>query len=260
MVSPREAKRRRARSIPMAESLSDSWFEEVHALLVHVRDINRAALAQAGGLIGPAIARGGVLHTFGSGHSEIIAREIIGRAGGLVCVSGILETTNGAAENVPGFGRLLAERHARLHGMERGESVIVISNSGRNCAPIDVALVAKERGLHVIAVTALAMAREAPSRHPSGQKLHEVADLVLDNGGITGDARTVLPDGSGARSGPSSTLTGGMLLNLLQLEVLQWLAEHGHPLPVLRSQNTDGGAEHNQALAAKYRLRLSRPL
>ena len=240
--------------------LGEIWFDEIHALLAHVRDINRASLARAGELIGPAIARGGVLLTFGSGHSEILARELIGRAGGLVCVSGIQETTNGAAENVPGFGRLLAERHARLYGMERGETVVVISNSGRNTAPIDVALVARERGLHVVAVTALAMAREVTSRHPSGKMLHEVADVVLDNGGITGDARTPLPNASGVKSGPSSTLTGALLLNLLQLETLQWLADHGHALPVLRSQNTDGGAEHNQALAAKYRSRLSRPL
>jgi uncharacterized phosphosugar-binding protein len=244
----------------MPASLSEIWFDEIHALLARVRETNREALARAAELIGPAIAGGGVLHTFGSGHSEIIAREIIGRAGGLACVSGILETTNGAAENVPGFGRMLAERHARLHQMERGETVVVISNSGRNCAPIDVAIFARERGLHVVAVTSLAMAREMTSRHPAGKLLHDVADLVLDNGGISGDARTPLPDGSGVKSGPSSTLTGALLLNLLQLEVLQWLAARGHALPVLRSQNTDGGAEHNQALAAKYRLRLSRPI
>jgi uncharacterized phosphosugar-binding protein len=155
---------------------------------------------------------------------------------------------------------MLAERHARLFGMESGETVVVISNSGRNCAPLDVALFARERGLHVIAITALAMAREVTSRHPSGKMLHEVADIILDNGGVTGDARTALPDASGVKTGPSSTLTGALLLNLLQLEVLQWLAEHGHPLPVLRSQNTDGGAEHNATLAARYRPRLSRPL
>jgi uncharacterized phosphosugar-binding protein len=244
----------------MSASLSDNWFGEIHALLAHVRDVNRPALARIGELVGPTIARGGVLLTFGSGHSEIIAREIIGRAGGLVCVSGIQEPTSGAAENVPGFGRLLAERHARLYGMERGETVIVISNSGRNAAPIDVALFARERGLNVVAITALAMAREVTSRHPSGKMLPDCADVVLDNGGIAGDARLPLPDHSGTRSGPTSTLTGALLLNLVQLEVLQWLADRGHALPVLRSQNTDGGAEHNQALAAKYRLRLSRPL
>ena len=138
--------------------------------------------------------------------------------------------------------------------------MVVISNSGRNCAPIDVALFARECGLHVVAVTALAMARETSSRHPTGKKLHEIADVVLDNGGISGDARTALPDASGAKSGPTSTLAGALLLNLLQLDVLQWLHERGHSLPVLRSQNNEGGAEHNQALAAKYRLRLSRPI
>lgn len=244
----------------MSVGLADAWFAEVHALLRSTRENNRDALQRAASLIAPSIAGGGVLHTFGSGHSEIIAREIIGRAGGLACVSGILEPTAGSAENVAGYGRMLAERHARLHGMERGEAVVVISNSGRNCAPIDVALFARERGLHVVAVTALAMAHAVSSRHPSGKVLHEVAEIVLDNGGITGDARVPLPDGSGTRAGPTSTLAGALLLNLLQLEILHWLAEQGHALPVLRSQNSDGGAEHNQTLAQKYRLRLSRPL
>lgn len=244
----------------MAQSLADAWFAEAHALLETVRKTNREALVRAAALAGPAIAAGGVLHTFGSGHSEIVSREIIGRAGGLACVSGILEPAAGIAENVPGYGRTLAGRHARLHGMEAGETVVVISNSGRNCAPIDVALFARERRLHVVAVTALAMARGIASRHPSGRMLHDVADVVLDNGGISGDARLPLPDDSGVKTGPTSTLAGALLLNLLQLEILDWLSARGHVLPVLRSQNTDGGAEHNSALAARYRLRLSRPI
>jgi len=246
----------------MPESLADRWFTDVQALLASVHARNAAALRSLGPLIGPSLAPGGVLHVFGSGHSEIIAREIVGRAGGLVCVSQILDPAAGAAENVAGYGTQLAEKHARIHGLERGETVVVISNSGRNCAPIEVATLACERGLRVVAVTALAMSASPgfASRHPSGRKLHELADVVLDNGGAPGDALVPLPGGAG-RTGPTSTMTGVALLNLLHLEVVQWLSDHGHEPPLLRSQNLDGGAmEHNRALAARYRTRLSRPL
>lgn len=245
----------------MSTRLADCWFSGVHMLLNEVRERNAEALGRAAALIGPSLAGGGVLHVFGSGHSEIIAREIVGRAGGLVCVSQILDPTGGAAENVPGYGTQLAEKHARLHGMLRGETVVVISNSGRNCSPIEVAQAAQAHGLHVVAVTALAMSAcaELSSRHPSGRKLHQLAGVILDNGGVPGDALVpVAPEDD--RSGPTSTVTGAALLNLLHLEVVQWLADHGHRPPLLRSQNLDGALEHNRALAARYRTRLSRPL
>lgn len=246
----------------MPTSLADRWFSDMQALVASARASNAAALRSLGSLIGPSLAAGGVLHVFGSGHSEIIAREIVGRAGGLVCVSQVLDPSAGAAENVTGYGTQLIERHGRLHGLERGETIVVISNSGRNCSPIEVALVARERGLHVVVVTALAMSASADfaSRHPSGRKLHELADVVLDNGGSPGDALVPLPGGAG-RTGPTSTMTGVALLNLLHLEVVQWLTDNGHEPPLLRSQNLDGGAmDHNRALAARYRTRLSRPL
>jgi len=245
----------------MAPTLGDRWFSEVQALVARVRERNVAAIRSLGPLIGPSLAAGGVLHVFGSGHSEIIAREIVGRAGGLVCVSQILDPSAGAAENVAGYGTQLVEKHARIHGLERGETVVVISNSGRNCSPIEVARYARERGLQVAAVTSLAMSAspEFASRHPSGQKLHECADVVLDNGGAPGDALVPLPGGTG-RTGPTSTMTGVALLNLLHLEVVQWLADNGHEPPLLRSQNLDGAVDFNRALAARYRTRLSRPL
>src|SRR5208282_5042164 len=99
----------------------------------------------------------GVVHTFGSGHSEIISREIIGRAGGLVCVTGIVDPTGGFAENLPGYGGILAARHDRQYRMDPGETVIVVSNSGKNASPIEVALYAKAKGLTVAALTCVAM-------------------------------------------------------------------------------------------------------
>jgi uncharacterized phosphosugar-binding protein len=243
----------------MAEALNQNYLRTVTEMLGAIPGANLEALQRAAAAIGPSIAVGGVLHTFGSGHSEIIAREIVGRAGGLVCVTAIQDPTAGFVENLPGYGRRLAERHHRIHRMEPGEGVIVISNSGKNCSPIEVAMVARELGLTVIALTNMTMSRQTPSEHPSGKKLYEVADYVLDNGGVPGDAVVSLPDGS-TKAGPTSTIAGALLLNLFQLHVIEWLAERGHPLPVLRSQNTPGGIEANRALGAKYRTRLSKPL
>jgi uncharacterized phosphosugar-binding protein len=219
---------------------------------------NAPVLQQLGAVIGPSLAQGGVLHTFGSGHSEIISREIIGRAGGLVCISGISDPTGGFIENLVGYGTRLAERYDRTYGLRPGETIIVISNSGKNSSPIEVARYARAKGLKVVALTCVAMSRSAVTVHPDGRKLHEIADYVLDNLGVPGDAIT--PVAEGVRAGPTSTLIGATLLNLLMLEVIGWLKAGGHPLPILRSQNLPGAIESNRELARKYQGRLSRQL
>jgi uncharacterized phosphosugar-binding protein len=248
-------------------NLADTYHTTATAMLARAVAANTPVLRRLGPLIGASIARGGVLHTFGSGHSEVIAREIIGRAGGLVCVSGIIDPGAGFSENVVGYGTRLAERYDRIHGLQAGECIIVISNSGKNASPIEVALYAQHKGLTVIGLTALAMSTTATMVHPGGHNLHAIADHVLDNGGVPGDAiveigqpASAAPGAPALKAGPTSTFIGATLLNLLVLEVIGWLAANGYALPVLRSQNVPGGAEFNLELAKKYRLRLSRPI
>lgn len=264
-------------------SLADQFHQRAAGLLERARQQNAAVLEQAGALIGASIADGGVVHTFGSGHSEIIAREIIGRAGGLVCVSGIYDTTGGFIENLVGYGTKLAERYDRAHGLRPGEVIIVISNSGKNSSPIEVALYARRKGLKVVALTSVEMAKQATTVHPGGKKLHEIADLVLDNCGNVGDAivdvgeakaeastaaaatpvpvtKAGAPAETSVKAGPTSTLAGALLLNLLALEATDWLVAHGHTPPILRSQNLPGAIEYNRELAVRYKGRLSRQL
>jgi uncharacterized phosphosugar-binding protein len=238
--------------------LADSYYERANGLLARARETNAPVIARLAPLIGQSIARGGVVHTFGSGHSELISREIIGRAGGLVCVTGIIDPTGGFIENLPGYGEALAARYDRQYRLDPGETVIVVSNSGKNASPIDVALYAKAKGLAVAALTCVAMSKATPSQHPSGRKLFEVADHVLDNCGVPGDA--LVEVGGGVSAGPTSTLVGCSILNWLMLAVAEWLASGGHPLPVLRSQNSPGAIEHNRELGSRYRGRLSRQL
>src|SRR3954467_3515643 len=139
-------------------SLAATYLATATGLLEKACDQNSATLKKLAPLIGGSIAKGGVIHTFGSGHSEVIGREIIGRAGGLVCVSGLYDPTGGFVENLVGYGTKIAERYDRQHGLLAGEVIIVISNSGKNSSPIEVALHAKQKGLTVVALTSVAMA------------------------------------------------------------------------------------------------------
>ena len=237
-------------------SLTDSFYDKSIALLASAREVNTPTIERCAALIGTSIAKDGVLHVFGSGHSEVIAREIIGRAGGLACVSGIIDPTGGFIENHVGYGTALVERYDRQHQLIAGECIIVISNSGKNSAPIEVALHAKKKGLTVIGLTSVQMSSRAKTVHPDGHNLHAIADHVLDNLGVPGD--TLIDIGEGEFSGPTSTLIGAMLLNLLMLEVITWLRAHRHPLPLFRSQNLPGAIEHNRTVVEKYKHRLTR--
>jgi len=239
-------------------SLAADYHARANQMLATAWERNAAILATLAPIVGASIARGGVVHTFGSGHSEIIAREIVGRAGGLVCITSIQDPTAGFIENLVGYGTKLVERYDRQYQMLEGEVVIVISNSGKNASPIEVALHAKKKGCIVVGLTSVAMSSTAKTVHPDGRKLHELSDYVLDNGGVPGD--TILKLTDEISTGPTSTFIGCSLLNWLMLGTMEWLKTNGHDLPVLRSQNVPGAIEHNRAVGAKYRHRLSKQL
>ena len=239
-------------------SLPANYLSTATAMLQKACAQNAPVLEKLGPIIGESLAKGGVLHLFGSGHSEIIAREIIGRAGGLVCISGIADPTGGFIENIVGYGTKLAERYDRAHGLLAGETIIVISNSGKNSSPLEVALYARQKQMNVVALTSVGMAKTAVTVHPGGKKLHEVADYTLDNLGLAGDA--IAPVTKGVMAGPTSTLIGATLLNLLMLETIEWLKAGSHHLPILRSQNMPDAIAYNRELGKKYKGRLSRQL
>ncbi len=240
-------------------SLAETFFETSCALQAAVFQSNREVLQRAGQRIAASIAADGVLHTFGSGHSQILAAEIERRAGGLVPVSSIEDPAAGWPEQIEGYGARLFQRYAYQYGVQPGDVVLVISNSGRNASPIEVALGAKAAGLEVVVMTSLEMSRATTSRHSSGKKLYELGDDVLDNGGVPGDAAIDAP-GFAHKVGPTSTMSGALLLNLLNMEIIEQLIAMGVTPPTYVSQNADGGAEHNERLAEKYRHRIRRPI
>jgi uncharacterized phosphosugar-binding protein len=239
-------------------SLAAAYYARANEMLAAAWQKNAATIARLAPILGASVVRGEVIHTFGSGHSELIAREIIGRAGGLVCVTGIPDPTAGFIENLVGYGTRLVERYDRQYELRPGEVVIVISNSGKNSSPIEVALYAKKKGCLVVGLTSVEMSSTAKTVHPDGKKLHELSDHVLDNGGVPGD--TIMTLSETVSSGPTSTFVGCSILNWLMLSTMEWLKQNGHDLPVLRSQNLPGAIEHNRTVGARYKQRLSKQL
>ena len=204
---------------------------------------------RAADLVADALSRGGTIHAFGTGHSHVLAEELYYRAGGFVRVSPILfeglmlhssALLSTSLERMPGLAEALLDDHP----IARGDVLVVASNSGRNAVTAELAQAARAAGASVIAVTSL---RHATAQEPRTQglpRLHEVADVVIDNGGIVGDAAIEI-EGFDVRVAPTSTLVGAAILNAMTAEAVERLVARGTPPEVYTSSNVDGGDAAN---------------
>ena len=197
-----------------------------------------------------------IIHTFGTGHSHMIGIEMFARAGGLANINAILDpdaiTSNGARrsaliEQLSGLADIIYDNYM----ISKGDVMIIISNSGRNSVPIEMAIRAKKEGIFTIALTNLEQSKKTSSRHSSGKNLYEFVDLVLDTHAPFGDAS--LEVGS-IKTGPVSTITSIFILNTIIHEALKVLHAQEEMLPVFQSQNVDGF--NNDELYAKYEDRV----
>ena len=158
-----------------------------------VRDESRAIDAAAE-LILNSLAEGGTLHVFGSGHAHLFAEELAYRAGGLAPVNPLVDygytLMGGSASRSTRLERLEGYAIVQMqnYDLRTGEVLLAVSQSGINAGPVEAALFAKERDLHVVAVTSLAHSGNLPSRHSSGKRLFEIADVVIDTHVPMGDA------------------------------------------------------------------------
>jgi uncharacterized phosphosugar-binding protein len=236
------------------------YHETIVRLIEQIASTQGAALEQAAQALFASLRADGVWHVFGSGHSHALAEEAFHRAGGLVPVNAIQEVfltpltppaVSGQLERVPGVAKVLLDGH----DLRPGEVLMVISNSGINAVPVEMALEGKARGLTVMALTALAHSRRMTSRHPSGKRLFEIADIVLDNCGAPGDG-AVAYDGMPGWVAPTSLLAGSYIINSLVCRVVELFLADGLAPPVYISANVPEGDEHNHSLEAKYRGRI----
>ncbi len=235
---------------------SETYMENVIALAEKVRAEQAGAIEAAAKLAARALAEDGFLFTFGTGHSHMLAEEIFYRAGGFARVCPILEDAlmlhraaarSSVFERMPGLAGILLDD---VEAVKYGGVMFLFSNSGCNTVAVEMAEAAKERGLATIAVTSLAHGRKMTSRHPDGKKLMDVCDVVIDNGGVYGDA--VLRIGQ-RPVGATSTVIGAMIVEAVVCRVIELAEENGTPAEVFASANTQRGDETNEGLIRKYK-------
>jgi len=232
------------------------YIEKISTLIKQISSTQKENIEKAAEWIADIIVEDHIIHAFGSGHSHIIGMELFTRASGLANVNAILDDlvlpTSGARrggeiERISGLADILWDKYK----IGPSDLMIIISNSGRNAMPIEMALRAKKEGLKVIAITSLTQSKSYPSRHHSGKKLYELADLVLDNQIPSGDG---LMEIDGKLIGPGSSIAGMLLVNTITTEAIKLAAARGANLPIYHSQNIDGYS--NEELFLKYEDRI----
>ena len=237
-----------------------AYFEKIQEKLRVIEASEKDNMAEAAQKVAEAIAQGHIVHLFGCGHSHILTEEVFFRAGGLVPIHPILieplmlhegAITSSQLERQPDYAAsFLAEQDFRP-----GDVLIILSTSGRNPVPVDVAMHAREKGVFSIGLTSLDYSRSQPSRHSSGNHLYNAVDLVIDNHSVAGDA-VLSYDKVKVPFGPTSTVVGATILNAIFAEAIKQMADQGFDPPVFLSGNIDGADDHNQRLVEKYRERI----
>ncbi|SEN60391.1 Uncharacterized protein, contains SIS (Sugar ISomerase) phosphosugar binding domain [Paenisporosarcina quisquiliarum] len=234
-----------------------SYWKEINILLEKVAQQENENIENASKLIAERIKKGGILQLFGCGHSHLLAQEAYYRAGGLVPVAPInIEPlmlhkgalTSSSNEKDP----TLIRQYRDQVSFESNDILIVISTSGRNPAPIDMAFLGKEAGILVISLQSLSY-RDQEGRHASGKRLEEVVDIVLNTYVPVGDG---LLSNKGLQYGPASTVVGAALLNALICQVIEEISQESEELPVFKSANLSDSQFHNETMLKKYRNRI----
>ncbi|WP_214322344.1 sugar isomerase domain-containing protein [Nonomuraea sediminis] len=241
-----------------------SYATQVLELAREVAESQRDQIRRAADLVVAAIRADGVVNAFGSGHSEAIAMEIAGRAGGLVPSNRLtprdLVLYGGQPPSVltPELERdpAVAQQILDLAPVQPQDVFVLISSSGVNGVVVELAGLVKDRGHQLIAITSVKHSTQMTSRHPSGRKLLDLADVVLDNGAPYGDAILELP--GGGSYGAVSTITSALLAQLMVTEAVEQLVALGETPPIYLSANVAGGDEHNKALENRYAGRIRR--
>ena len=233
--------------------LAKRYFEAGMDLLKRLYDEQLESVEQAAEMIAEAVAGGHTFYAWGGPHSSLPVQDIFWRAGGMAIVNPLF-TPGLSLEVGPIYLTSFLERAegAGKHyfagiGAEPGDVILLVSTSGRNAFPIEMAIAAKEAGLIVIGMTSLAYSNSVPSRHSSGKKMFEFCDVVLDNLTQPGDA--ILTDESlPQKVGPTSGWVGCFMLQALMAEVAERLSEKDIVPPIYRALNLDGQEEYVQYL------------
>lgn len=237
------------------------YISELITLLGGLITGQRERIEAAAEIVAHSMMNDGVIHIFGTGHSSLIAQEAFMRAGGLLPVNAMLDERvllSGGALNSSAMEKQdgLAAEILADHEVRPSDAGVVVSNSGRNAAPVEMALEMKKRGVPVIAITSIKHSGSVEPSHASGKRLMDVADVVLDNGAPYGDALIEFA-GAKAGMGAASTVTGAAIVNsIFILAAEKMLAEGSEPV-VLPSGNVQAADfTRIQEAMQKYHARI----
>ena len=242
-----------------------AYLDALAPILARVAAQAEGPVQDAAELVVASLRAGGVVQAFGTGHSEALAMELTGRAGGLVPTNRIslrdVVVFGGEPPAVLGDGHLerdpsIAHRLYDLARPSAADVFVIGSNSGVNGSIVEFARLVKGHGHRLLAITSFAHTAAVDSRHRSGAKLIDHADVALDNGAPYGDAVLPLPDGGTVCA--VSSVTGALLVQLVCAEVSRRLLDAGEAPPVYRSANVPGGDDHNSVLEDRYAGRIRR--
>jgi uncharacterized phosphosugar-binding protein len=235
--------------------------EAIDFILDKIEAGQRLHIRSAGDLIAESILDGHIWWLSGTGHhSTALAEEAYFRAGGLMLAHMLWEPwaslprrgiKGNPIENLPGYATRLLDRSLA----EAGDVLMVISNSGRNVLPVEMAIEARKRGLKVISLSSIEYANSVDARHSSGKKLHETVDIALDNCGVLGD--TVLEvEGLPVKLGPTSTIAGAAIINAVTICAIERMLDEGFAPPIYMSLNAPGADQWNQEHLERFSDRI----
>ncbi len=228
-------------------------------LLQRIASEEGPSIQKAAMLIADAVEGGHNLFAFGCTHSSLPIQDLVYRAGGLMLINPIYgpgiaamdtrpATLSSEIEKLSGFAQALYDTYP----LKSGDVLILVSVSGRNAVPIEMAQIGKQRGLKVIGLTSREYADGVESRHISGKKMHDFADVVLDNKVAKGDA-ILKAEGIPQKFCPASGVTSIAILQAMVAASIQELLHRGITPPIYLAGNVDGGKEYNAHLLDKYK-------
>ncbi|MET7301409.1 SIS domain-containing protein [Embleya sp. NPDC005575] len=241
--------------------LGARYLDAAIGLLERLRDEELPTIDRAADRVAQALAAGGRLFVFGGGHSALAAQDVIYRAGGLILANPLIAPGNELSVR-PITVSTAVEKLAELAGpvldgagLRKGDVLVVISLSGRNGLPVEIARLARERGALVVGVTSIVASEAESPRHPSGTRVLDNCDVVLDTAIPPGDA-ALEADGVPQRIGPTSGVVCSAVLQTLMVNVIGHLVSRGIEPPVFMSANVEGGAAWNERLLAEHADRI----